>query len=640
MAESDGGFMRARRRGSRRPRDAQVSRGASGASLPRWIDPLLIAVTFAALARWSWRKWPDVVIDFGAQLYIPWQLSMGKVLYADIAYKEGPLSQYVNALLFGLFGASLTTLIFANLAILAALCWLIYAIFRRACDRLAATLACVVHLGVLSFSQYTGAGNYNYVCPYTHEQTHGVTLAAAMVFALAKYAERRTLRWCGLAGGCLGLIFLTKAELLIPAAATAALALFLLHASRAAGTRAIVGAILSMAAAALVPVASFLVLLLAQMPPRAAVKGLLGNWSYLGPAILEEQFYSAGMGIEDPIGNLTMMLRVFGATVVLTLFAAGAEWLFRSVRRGRDAWCWAGGVAAFALLLSASHLAPWRNIGRMLPLTSLIAWLALTGACLRQRGDPQALATLAPLALWATYALVLLGKVALNVRLSHYGFVLAMPSTLLLVVCLTGLLPALLRDRLGTGAPSGRHGSLFRALMIAVVLAGMAFHLQWSNQIYTSKQLAVGRDGDLILAWNPEADPRPYAIAMAEQKLRSLMAPGSTLVVLPEGTLLNYWLRRTNPTRYTFFTPQIFAAFGGESAVLEDLKANAPDFVVLAPRDTEEFGLGKFGVDPRYGRTIMDWVWRHYELIDRVRAPFRDDRYDVILLRRGVRLPG
>src|SRR5687768_5447393 len=84
----------------------------------------LIALTvhaclFALLMWWSWRKWPDPMIDFGRELYVPWQIVQGKVLYRDIASLFGPLSPYVNALWFKLFGVSLTTLIAANLAILA-----------------------------------------------------------------------------------------------------------------------------------------------------------------------------------------------------------------------------------------------------------------------------------------------------------------------------------------------------------------------------------------------------------------------------------------------------------------------------------------------------------------------------------------
>ena len=51
-----------------------------------WIVFLVLFIIFVALAFWSWRKWPDILIDFGHELYIPWQLASGKVLYKDIAF--------------------------------------------------------------------------------------------------------------------------------------------------------------------------------------------------------------------------------------------------------------------------------------------------------------------------------------------------------------------------------------------------------------------------------------------------------------------------------------------------------------------------------------------------------------------------
>ena len=80
----------------------------------------MIVIVFA-MAFWSWRKWPDIQIDFGQQLYIPWQLASGKLLHKDIVILHGPLSQYFNAFWFKLFGPSLTVIIFLNLFILASM---------------------------------------------------------------------------------------------------------------------------------------------------------------------------------------------------------------------------------------------------------------------------------------------------------------------------------------------------------------------------------------------------------------------------------------------------------------------------------------------------------------------------------------
>ena len=89
-------------------------------TLGRWVGPGIVAVTGAALAAWTWRAWPDPVVDFGRELYVPWRLAQGDTLFRDIAWFNGPLSPYWNALWFRAFGTGLMTIVLVNLALLAA----------------------------------------------------------------------------------------------------------------------------------------------------------------------------------------------------------------------------------------------------------------------------------------------------------------------------------------------------------------------------------------------------------------------------------------------------------------------------------------------------------------------------------------
>ncbi|MHC5212886.1 MAG: hypothetical protein ACYTG2_19440, partial [Planctomycetota bacterium] len=78
----------------------------------------LVAMGIAVL---TWRTWPHPFVDFGREVYTAWQLSEGKTLYRDVAYFNGPLSPAFNAMVFKVFGASLSALFFSNAAVLFAL---------------------------------------------------------------------------------------------------------------------------------------------------------------------------------------------------------------------------------------------------------------------------------------------------------------------------------------------------------------------------------------------------------------------------------------------------------------------------------------------------------------------------------------
>ena len=130
-----------------------------------------------------------------------------------------------------------------------------------------------------------------------------------------------------------------------------------------------------------------------------------------------------------------MLTSAFWYTVVL----GPAALLALALRRpGKHRLAVAGalfvGVLA-ALGVQWRHLG-WQAAGRALPLFMLalvVAWLVVFIRRLhRSEVDYQLILRLSVI----VFALALLGKMILNARVIHYGFALAMPATLLLVVVL------------------------------------------------------------------------------------------------------------------------------------------------------------------------------------------------------------
>ena len=117
----------------------------------RWLGPVIVAATGAAMIAWTWRAWPDPVVDFGRELYVPWRLAEGDVLFRDIAWFNGPLSPYWNALWFRVFGAGLMTLACVNLALLA----LTTAVLSATCAGTSRWMTLVAWAGVATASSRT-----------------------------------------------------------------------------------------------------------------------------------------------------------------------------------------------------------------------------------------------------------------------------------------------------------------------------------------------------------------------------------------------------------------------------------------------------------------------------------------------------
>jgi hypothetical protein len=120
-------------------------------------------------------------------------VSVGKALYRDIAYFNGPLSTYFNAAMFYLFGIRQHVLWYANMTILAGIIVMLYVILRQLGGRLAGACGALVFIGLFAFSQFTLIANYNYVAPYSQEMTHGAALSLAGLCWLIRYQRTRAI---------------------------------------------------------------------------------------------------------------------------------------------------------------------------------------------------------------------------------------------------------------------------------------------------------------------------------------------------------------------------------------------------------------------------------------------------------------
>lgn len=605
------------------PRRISGAEAAIGASL----GPLVVTLVFFGLALWSWRKWPDPLVDFGRELYTPWRLAEGKLLYRDVESLFEPLSQYWNAVVFKLFGVSLSALVFVNLAILAGLTALVYRWLAAVCDRLAATVAAVVLLAVFGFSQYVGIGNYNFITPYSHEATHATALAVAMIYCLHRWMLGGSLRLAAAAGLCLGLIFLTKTEVAVAAAAAAGAALAAASLSKESPP-AVPRAAGCFAAAALAPALLFFFYFAVHVSAADAARYTLAGWTTLFKGeVAAGDFYRRVTGLEDPWGNALRMIRIFAALGALAGIVAAADVLSRRWIKNPFAAFAAGGAASLLIFASLFESIPWRQLGRALPLVTVAA-LALVIALARKRAPDRAeAARFGSLAAWSVFALILLGKIFLNAHVYHYGFYLAMPATLAAVVGWLWAIPRLLAARWSCGR-------LTQAFALVAIGAFVVAHLKISDGMYLLKTVPVGAGEDQFFAFDGRASPAGIGVAETLRLIDREVPRDATLVVFPEGVMINYLSRRVNPTPFiNFMVPELRQT--GEARVVAALAANPPDYVILAHKDTREYGVGFFGSDPAYGKAIMDWVRDRYTTIAIIGAePLQSGAFGIKLLKR------
>ncbi len=589
-----------------------------------WRGPAVVALVGAAVFVWTRGTWPDVFVDFGHEIYVFWQVSEGQVLFRDIAHLKGPLSPYVNALSFRLFGTSLQTLVLTNLALVALLAGILYALLSRIAGRLAATAAGVTLVTVFAFGQLEDLGSYNFLCPYSHEVTHGLILSIVAVFALSEYHRRRRAWLLCAAGVATGLAALTDGHVFLAALGSMGIGLGLtLWIERPPRRRAVASCGTFLAGLCAPPLVALALLSLA-LPPREALLGTLGSLRYsLGSGIVFQGLYRWQMGTLDPLASLRSI--AVWSLGYLAAFAPPVALGAILRRRGRlDASLAVvlfGSVAA-ALVVFRERIA-WESAFRPLPL----AMVLLGGVTLRSlvRG-PRTLEAAGPRIVRAalvTLALGLLSKILLNARTVDYGFALALPATLLLVAALFRWIPASIERR-------GFNPAFFRAVVLAIWGSVVAVHLATTGSYVAGKSVVVGNGPDAF-----RADWRGTGANKVLDYLAARARPGDTLAVVPEGAILNYLTRSVNPTPHPVLSPPEVMLYG-EERILERFRRHPPDRIVVVHADSSIHGVRFFGQD--YGQEIFAWIAGNYSPASLFGSPpLVNDRFGILVLERVSR---
>ncbi len=600
-----------------------------------WLGAIPMGIAFILLSWMSWRKWPDPLIDFGQQLYVPWRLSRGAVLYHDVSYVYGCLSVCYHAALFKIFGVSLNVILASNFLILIFLLLMIYRLFLKCSDVWTAATAGLA-LTVLAFSQLLDVGNYNYLCPYSHEEFHGIVLAVAMMACLARWLEAGRKLPLALAGICLGLIFLTKPEVFVGAVAPFVVAVIFRW--RRTSIPELAKALMLAAVCALVPLAGFYFGFRSEMNSTEAVRGICGAWlPLLHSSGLQLPIYQRNTGLDTPWFHIGRALIEFGGLAVIAGLCA---W-----RLTRPALKPLERVIIFVLAGGLSINYGWQNCGHALPLLVVVAAILWWQEWHRKSEIGNRKSEIG--ILWLAFSFAMLAKLGFNPRISHFGVFLAMPAFLSAIYLLLYLLPRALTSgkwqvasdtNSGNLSPVTCHLSPFRAAILIFLLAGLARLTIQSALFYKDKDFVLGSGGDRMVTYdlkleNPKSAKTGAAMAAAAAWIETHTARTNTLAVLPEGVMLNYLTHRDNPTPYVVFAFEVWAF--GETNMLAAYEKAPPDYIVLVQRDSSEYGVKFFGQQQGYGFDVMQWVRQNYQPVELIGAePLQSGAFGIEILKR------
>ena len=570
------------------------------------VDSLLMVSMSIGMLFLSWRKWPDALVDFGRELYIPWQLNCGKVLYRDIFHFSGPVSPYLNAWVMKLFGPHLLTIALFNSVLVIILAYLIYRFFFLTTSRLTAVITAVVFLGLFAFSQYTYSGNYNFISPYSSELVHGILLFFLCANIFITYLECRRSILVLVMGVLTGLVFLTKIEVFIPAFAAMSAGLVFLQRLHPLPARSALKQSVVFFLGVCAPILVALWYFSLFMPLGEAVSSLTVAYrAVLEARIFSMDYFQNTLGVDSPLPNIIMLLSV-ALWYIFIIMCAGlmehvAHYYIRDKRMKIIYRCLLVGAVAACMPYIVTRL-HWFEAFRILPVAMIILGVHCVMALRRGRDDSAVVMRLLPILVMTVYGFLLLLKIVFDVHIFHIGFALSLPATLLLFMSLIYQLPRYVEKLLG--------GSFFiRVAGLFFAVAVLLFHISVSRFIYGSKTYTVGSGPDAIIDFGPPISVCGQYVDRTLKEIETTMGKDETFVVLPDGVMLNYLSRRPSPIPYVSVLP-LDVDLVGEKKILSSLIKARPDYCILIHKDLSRFGYPNFGTG--YGVTIYTWVTKQY----------------------------
>ena len=245
------------------------------------------------------------------------------------------------------------------------------------------------------------------------------------------------------------------------------------------------------------------------------------------------------------------------------------------------------------------------DAGRCLPGLALIYACVCAKSFFGKSGSEENRSVRIARLLIALLALALVARMALNGRIYHYGYYQAALTGLLVPAVLMGELPARLKV--------GRRGRMVVvAATLALVTPGVLILASQSQSTLRKHTFAVGVGADRFYCNPPDIDPTGEIVNVLSKALRQT-PPGQTLLVLPEGVMLNYLARKPSPVAPV----SLYAAYmgsGREDEIVEELRRRPPEWVAIISRDLREFGVNRYGEKPGSGQQILRWVAGNYEV--------------------------
>ena len=536
----------------------------------------------------TWATWGNLSIDSGHEPYIAAILAQGKMLYRDVWWMYTPLSPYVNAILFRLFGARLEVLYWAGsfAALFSAI--LLFLTGELLSSRLAGWAA-----GCIILLQAFHAWHFCFPLPYSFAAVYGCLAACLFLWCSVNLIASKRWFWNFAAGSSAAIALLTKMEFGVACyAALFIIALLIARLERSwkFPAHTLLGAL-----------------------PGLAACGFVIHWmvSIAGPSFITQENISSWptayfMRTYGTVWlaktGVTLTPQAFGEAALRGIYFAGAVlavyligWWKRTDTRSIVA-----RIAVLVTLIAYGAVMQRHLLGILTgvvfprDMVLYVGIVALFGLwfCFRRPSNQSTL-----IASVAAFAALVASRLLLKMTAGGYPIYYNGPVVLAFLLFLRPIVP-----RIGQTSRNIVRGELLLCLGCVAVVAFQSVRLSADP----SDLVTLQTDRGAIRVPSQVAANYRAAIQFVKDK----NSKGELVLSVPEDTSLYFLSGQECPTRIFQFSPGVVAPGKMTREVIDQVETKNVRYLIWSNRTYPDYGTSVFGID--YDQPLGNYLKAHY----------------------------
>ncbi len=545
---------------------------------------LLILALYLITFILTYGRMGSLTVDCGREAYIPYAIMQNKVLYKDIFCIYGPFPYLFNAFFYKIIGANLNVLYFIG-----GIFGLIYTIGVYLCSRefLSKSISLCIS-ALIIYSVIFDSSIFNFIFPYSYAIVFASTCAIWILYFLLKYVQTKNIKFIHYCMFLWGVICVSKIEF-IPVILII-LAVFYLYEKE--NKKEFLKSILY---ALIIPAITYFVL----FTQGLSISDLMKNSFYVKEMVKTQSFdyfysrYSVlSFSLKNFLINTKGLISTFFVSALyfyLTLFAIRK-------RKKLLKYSLITVMVIFCYVVFFMQETIPQMIFATLPYICAVALIIYLIKFLQIKDYKNNKYTRKLVLL--SFALICSIKNFHALLLGFYGSYSFAP----LLICLTLFIKEYLSNNALYNTKKQYEGVLCAYLIILALV--------FANQLTISlliKNVNLKSSFGLIKA--PVTLVQPFKEALEYLNLHA--ENQKSLLVMPEGIMLNFLSGKEHEFYQTSFIPLDFDTFK-EDNIINEIKLKKPQFIAFTNRETDEYGQNYICKD--YGVKTCKYVVKNYSL--------------------------